>query len=172
MLTGSEGAGIGVGGTFLILFIGVGIWYFIYRTKKQRTLKKTQSSTSTTSPATNTATNTTTQDTYNAASALEMGTAEGNTHELPAPDKLHEMGDLAPEYTEGDGMPLEEVSPETPHQPGYTDEKGISPRDEKSAGATGPAAELEGDVAFPDGQNPAEGGPGKEGVGKGFVLTD
>lgn len=43
---------------------------------------------------------------------MEMGTAEGNAHqlstaenahELDAPDKLHEMGDLAPEYgAEGD----------------------------------------------------------------------
>lgn len=100
-----------------------------------------------------------------------MGTAEGNTHELPAPQKLHEMGDLAPEYTEGDGPPpdADEVSSETPHRDGYRNEKRS---DEKSGGAANSVAELEGDVAFRDGQALREGEVGKEGVGKGFVLTD
>jgi hypothetical protein len=126
---------------------------------------------------------------------MEMGTAEGNTHqlstaenahELDAPDKLHEMGDLAPEYgaecdiganTGGEGDEGH-IYPQGDHGK-YEDEKGAAINregDEKRRGSTKPIAELEGDVAFLDRQ--AQGdvqGPqqeGKEGLGKGFVLTD
>jgi hypothetical protein len=148
-----------------------------------------------------TTTNSTTDPRYHAASAMEMGTAEGNAHqlstaenahELDAPDKLHEMGDLAAEYgaegdihVEGDigantGGQSDEghIYPQRDHGK-YEDEKGAAIHgegDEKRRGSTKPIAELEGDVAFPDRQ--AQGdvqGPqqeGKEGLGKGFVLTD
>jgi hypothetical protein len=213
-LTGSQGAGIGVGGTFFILFLGIGIYFLMQRTKKARFLKKAATSTSATpSPTANstptTTTNTPTDPRYAAASALEMATAEGNTHqlhtaenahELDAPDKLHEMGDLAPEYGAEGGIHVEgdvgadvgavdheqsSIYPQGDHGK-YEDEKragmhgegGVVP-DEKQTGSTEPVAELEGDVAFPDRRAQGEGErqvvgeeAGKEGVGEGFVLAD
>lgn len=197
----------------MILSIGVGIWFAIHRSKKSR-LKKTQSATptdATTSPTdkdntTATATTTNTTDPgYNAASALEMGTAEGNTHELStrdnahelySPDRLHEMGDLAPEYgaegdihvegdvaAEGTAAAEGDMYPQGDHGK-YDDEKGkAAPADLKQRGSTDVIAELEGDVAFPEGsaRGRGQGGgdgeapkqeEGKESVGKGFVLTE
>jgi len=86
-LTGSQGAGIGIGGTFLILFLGVGIWFAIHRTQKSR-LKKLQSASSikeATSSLTDkdkddttiVATTNTTDLRYNDSAAMEMGTVEG-----------------------------------------------------------------------------------------------
>jgi hypothetical protein len=207
-LTGAQGAGMGVGGTFFIIFLGIGIYFLAIRTKKARLLKKTNSATSTeatpspTDNPTTTATTTTNTatDRYAAASALEMGTVEGNTHqlgtaenahELDAPAKLHEMGDLAPEYgaegdihvegdvgAEGEIYPPADGYPEGDHGK-YEGEKGgaLGEGDETRRASTKPVAELEGDVAFPDsgqGQGAADGveGAGKEGVGRGFVLTD
>jgi len=210
-LTGSQGAGIGVGGTFFILFLGIGIWFAIHQTKKARLLKKTQSNSSssevTPSPTdkdNNTATTTTniTDPRYNASSALEMGTAEGNTHqlstrdnahELDSPDRLHEMGDLAPEYgaegdvhVEGDvgadhGAAEGDIYPHGDHGKyagGDDDKAGAIPGGRERRGSAKGIAELEGDVAFPNGRAQAQGQGGAEGEarrqeeGKGFVLTE
>jgi hypothetical protein len=215
-LTGSQGAGIGIGGTFFILFFGIGIWFAIHQTKKARLLKKTLSasylSEATPSPpdkdSTTTATITNTTDPrYNASSALEMGTAEGNTHqlstldnahELDSPDRLHEMGDLAPEYgaegdthVEGDvgadnGAAEGDIYPHGDHGKyagGDDDKAGTISGERERRGSVKGIAELEGDVAFPDrraqvqGRGGAEGEArqqeeGREGVGKGFVLTE
>jgi hypothetical protein len=101
-----------------------------------------------------------------------MVTAEGNTHQLlTAASDVHVEGDTAADVTAaGDGG---DVYPRGDHGK-YADEKAGA--GEKDARAANPIAELEGDVAFPDCRDQtaedAVEGVGREGVGKGFVLTD
>ena len=207
-LIGSQGVGMGVGGTFFILLLGIGIYFLMQRTKKAHFFQKAATlaeppPSSTANTTTNTATNTPIDPRYAAASALEMATAEGNTHqlhtaenahELDAPDKLHETGDLAPEYdaeggihVEGDVGAVDHESSIYPHgdHGKYEDEKRAGMHgeswdvpDEKWTGSTMPVAELEGDVAFPDRRAQGEveqeavEGARKESVEKGFVLAD
>jgi hypothetical protein len=146
-LTGSAGAGIGVGGTMLILIICVGVWYLVHRAGKRAAAKKNKELTPmTTISAT---------DPLDRANALELGTSEGNAHQMGTQENTHEM-----------------ESPMEIHEMGRSNTKKSKRSTEKKRGEgeLEGVAELEGDVAWKDGNGEADQVK-EDGVGKGFVIT-
>lgn len=131
----------------LILFISVGIWYFARRARKRTAAKKDKELTPmTTISAT---------DPHDRANAIELGTFEGNTHQMGTQENTTEM-----------------ESPVKIHEMGRSNTKKSRRSTEKKRGEDEleGVAELEGDVAWKDGDGEADQ-VREDGVGKGFVMT-
>jgi hypothetical protein len=108
MLRASQGVGIGVGGTILILLLAIGIYFWVRR--RQRRAEEQ---------------NVIAANKNVRGNALELGTREGNIHEMQTVNNTHEI-----------------AAPRQIHEIGRSrTEKGV-------AGATDEMHELEGDVAW------------------------